>query len=157
MRRGKREYCLDKVLTTAFSGALVWLSAVFLSSLFFFLLFFAREQVWDWPSEPICGLLEVTGRVCLTASALASVSAVCAIAGGTVYLALGLPFVLFCTCVILRDRYLEGLYCIDPAEWILAEQNWGERQRGLWLFLLLLAVGCASAHGLALTYVLKET
>ncbi len=157
IRRGKSEYCLDKVFTTALSGALVWFLAIFLGTLFFFLLFFAREAVWDWPAEPIWELLEVSGRVCLIASALSSLSAVCAIMGGTVYLAFGLPFVLFYTCVILRDRYLEGLYCIDPAEWIGASQNWGEGGFGLWLFLLLLSVGCAALHALALIRVLEET
>lgn len=157
VRRGKCDYCLDKVLTTALSGALVWLSAAFLDTLFFFLLFFAREQVWDWPSDLIRELLETVGRVCLTAGTLASLGAVCAIVGGTVYLAFGLPFVAFYTCVILRDRYLEKLYCIDPAEWIGASQDWGGEKLGLWLFLLLLAAGCAVLHGLALINALKET
>lgn len=155
-RRGKREYCLDKVFTTALSGALVWSIAAFLGTLFFFLLFFAREQVWNWPMETVRELLIATGRVCLAASALASLSAVCAIVGGTVYLAFGLPFVLFYSCVILRDRYLEKLYCIDPAEWISASQNWGEGKFGLWLFLLLLAFGCAALHALALGHALRE-
>ncbi len=156
VRRGKREYCLDKLFTTAFSGALVWILAVIFGTLFFFLLFFAREQVWSWQPEPIQELLALTGRVCLIASALASLSAVCAIMGGTVYLAFGLSFVLFYSCVILRDRYLEKLYCIDPAEWINASQNWGEGKFGLWLFLLLLAVVCATLHALALEHALRE-
>ncbi len=155
-RRGRREYCLDKLVTTALSGALVWGIAVFLSTLFFFLLFFAREQIWNRPTEAVRELLSVTGRICLIASALASQSAVCAIVGGTVYLAFGLPFVLFYSCVILRDRYLERLYCIDPAEWISASQNWGEGRLGLWLFLLLLAFGSAALHALALGHALRE-
>ncbi len=157
IRRGKREYCLDKVFATALSGALVWALAVTAGTLFFFLLFFAREAVWNWPAARIWELLRLTGRVCLIASALASFSAVCAIAGGTVYLAFGLPFVAFYTCVILRDRYLEKLYCIDPAEWLGASQNWGEEKLGLWLFLLLLAAGCAMLHALVLLHALRET
>ncbi len=156
VRRGKREYCLDKVFATAVSGALVWVWAVIAGTFFFFLLFFGREAVWNWPAERIWELLRLTGRVCLIASALASFSAVCAIMGGTVYLAFGLPFVAFYACVILRDRYLEELYCIDPAEWIGAKQNWGEGKLGLWLFLLLLAVGCAALHALVLGHALRE-
>ena len=55
-RRGRREYCMDKLLTTALSGALVWLFAIFFAVLFFFLLFFAREQVWSGQIEPIRAL-----------------------------------------------------------------------------------------------------
>ena len=156
VRRGKREYCLDKVFTTALSGALVWVLAITTGTLFFFWLYFAREAVWNRPTERIWELLGLTGRVCLIASALASFSAVCAIAGGSVYLAFGLPFVAFYSCVILRDRYLEKLYCMDPAEWIGAKQDWGEGKLGLWLFLLLLAAGLAALHALMLGHALKE-
>lgn len=155
-RRGKKEYCLDRVFTTAISGALVWLAAAVLGTLFFFCLFFAGEEIWSWPEMPIVDLLTTAGRVCLTASVLSSLSAVCALSGGSVYLAYGLPFLLFYAGTILRDRYLETLYCIDPAEWIRAREDWGTAQAGLWLFLLSLALGCAVLHMLLLGRALEE-
>lgn len=156
IRRGREEYCRDKVLVTALSGVLVWTAAAVLSLLFFFLLFFAFEERWHWNWEPVPELLAVLGRGCLTACVLSSFSAVCALAGGTVYLAFGLPFIVFYAGVILRERYLEGLYCIDPSEWIRAEQDWGADGRGLWIFLLLLTLICAVAHRLLLEWRLEE-
>lgn len=156
IRQGKREYCADKVLTTAASGVFVWFLAAVLSVLFFFLLFFAREEVWSWPEDLIEEYLETLGRVCLTASFLSSFGAVCALCGGNVYLAFGLPFVIFYSCVILRERYLEGFYCIDPTEWVRAEEDWGAGQNGLWLFLLLLALICILLHELLLARALEE-
>lgn len=150
LRRTKKEYCRDRIFTTALSGAMVWLAAVFLGVLFFFLLLYSREALWNYPKETVLKLLCTVGRICLVSSALASLSACFGVLSGSVYLALGLPFILHSFGMILRERYLNGLYCIDPAEWIRAEQNWGSGGRSLWLFLLLLALSAALLHQMIL-------
>ncbi len=156
IRRSKAGYCLDKVVTTALSGAIVWLFGTFFAGLFFFLLIFSREALWNWPMNTIFTLLTTLGRILLSASSLASLSAVAGVLGGSVYLAFGVPFLLWYASIILRERYFESLYCIDPTEWITAENDWGSNQIGLWMFLLLLALFCAVLHGIVLVWKLRE-
>lgn len=109
-----------------------------------------------YQKELVKEFFAVLGRVGLTASALSSFSGVCAAAGGSVYLAMGLPFVVYYMLVIIRTRYLEAFYCIDPFAWIQGEGFWGSSQRGLWIFLVLLAVFCMILHGLVLEKRLEE-
>ncbi|MCD7833217.1 MAG: hypothetical protein LUH00_04405 [Lachnospiraceae bacterium] len=101
-------------------------------------------------------LLATLGRILLSVSSLASLSAVAGVLGGSVYLAFGVPFLLWYACIILRERYFETLYCIDPTEWITAENDWGNNQVGLWIFLLLLALFCAALHWIVLDWKLRE-
>ena len=156
VRRTRQEYCRDKVLTTALSGMLVWLFAAALAVLFYFLLFFGFEEVFAGQEAQVLELVRVLLRVCLVSGAVSAFGAVCALLGMSVYVAFGLPFVAFYCCIILRERYLEELYCIDPSEWIRAECDWGENQMGLWLFLVLLAVFFSFLHGLLLARKLEE-
>lgn len=156
VRRTKEEYCRDRVLTTALSGMIVWALASVLAVLFFFLLFFAREEVFYWKEDIMTAFLEVLGRICLTASAMASFAAFCGAVSGSAYLALGLPFIVFYAGIILRQRYLETLFSIDPSEWILAEQDWGEGKYALWIFLILLALCTAVLHRIVLEQKLEE-
>ncbi len=156
VRRTRQEYCRDKVLTTVFSGMLVWLIAAALAVLFYFLLFFGFEEVFSYQEAQLLELLKVLGRVCLVAGAVSAFGAVCALLGMSVYVAFGLPFVMFYACIILRERYLDNLYCIDPSEWIRAENDWGADQMGLWLFLLLLALFLSCLHGILLMHRLEE-
>lgn len=156
IRRGKTAYSVDKMITTAFSGALVWILGAGFAGLLFFLLFFGKEEIFCWSWEPVGELLTIVARTALTASAFASFSAVCGVASGSVYLAMGLPFVLYYMLMILRERYLPQIYCMDPSEWIKGEEFWGSGQRGLWIFLILLAVFFMVIHGLVLEKKLEE-
>lgn len=129
-RRGRRAYCRDRILTSALAGPLVWLAALTAGVLLFFLLFFAREEVFRWPAETVRQFLAVGGRAALIASALSSGAGFCAAVSGSVYLAMGAPFLTFSLLMIFRERYLEKLYCMDPSCWLLGQGYWGEDQRG---------------------------
>lgn len=156
VRRGRQEYILDKVLTAALSGAAVWLGGTALAVLFFFLVFFGFESPWTGQWSALLDLLAAAGRVCLTASALSSCSAALGALSGSVYLALGLPFLCYYACMILRERYLEEVYSIDPSEWILSSADWGSGGYGLWVFLILLALSMAALHAVILQKRLEE-
>ena len=69
----------------------------------------------------------------------------CAVLGGSAYLAFGLPFLLWYSCIILRERYLESLYYLDPSEWLSPQNDWGTVQTGLWILLVSLALLGAAA------------
>ncbi|MCD7716331.1 MAG: hypothetical protein LUI39_07755 [Lachnospiraceae bacterium] len=51
IRRSKVVYCLDKVVTTALSGAIIWLLGAFFAGLFFFLLFFRPRSTLELADE----------------------------------------------------------------------------------------------------------
>lgn len=150
LRCGKKNYCRDKVLTTALSGALVWLTAALFGLLLFFILLYGREEIWHYQKTIVPELLGTIGKICLISSSLASFSAFSGALSGSIYLALGFPFILYSFGIILRERYLESFYYIDPSEWILAKNDWGNAQYALWLFLLLLTVSMALLHLAAL-------
>ena len=71
-------------------------------------------------------------------------------------MAYGLPFVCFYLLIILKDRYLQDLYVIDPKEWILTENYWGAGGNGIWVFFLVSSVFFCLLHGLLLGYRLRE-
>lgn len=156
IRQGRSAYCKNRILVTAVSGPLAWFFAACLALLFFFLTFFTREAGFTWPPYCLFSLLAMSARLSLCASFLSSLSAVCAVLGGSAYLAFGLPFLLWYSCIILRERYLESLYYIDPSEWLSPQNGWGTAQAGLWILLILLAVFGAAAHRMALKRKLTE-
>lgn len=156
IRQGRGAYCQSRVLVTACSGPLAWLFAACLALLFFFLTFFTRETGFAWPPDCLFSLLAMSARLSLCASFLSSLSAVCAVLGGSVYLAFGLPFLLWYSCIILRERYLESLYYLDPSEWLSPQNDWGTAQAGLWILLVSLALLGAAAHLTALKRKLTE-
>lgn len=81
----------------------------------------------------------------------------CAVLGGSAYLAFGLPFLLWYSCIILRERYLESLYYLDPSEWLSPQNDWGTVQTGLWILLVSLALLGAAAHRMVLERKLTES
>ncbi len=95
-------------------------------------------------------------RICLTGGITAEVSGIFAAAFCNYYMAYGLPFVCFYLLIILKDRYLQDLYVIDPKEWILTENYWGAGGNGIWVFFLVSSVFFCLLHGLLLGYRLRE-
>ena len=156
IRKGKRFYCMDRSVMTALSGILVWIIASFLQTLFFFLLFFWKEEVFSLSKELVTEYVTLLARVCLVTSGMASLGGACGAWSNSVYLGMGLPFVTYFALMILRERYLENLYCVDPGEWIRGEAFWGSGQRGLWIFLILFWMLLLLLHGAALEKGLEE-
>ncbi len=157
IRQSRGTYCQSRILVTAVSGPLVWFFAACLALLFFFLTFFTRKSVSTWPPDCLFSLLAMSARLFLCASFLSSLSAVCAVLGGSAYLAFGLPFLLWYSCIILRERYLESLYYLDPSEWLSPQNDWGTVQAGLWILLVSLALLGAAAHRMVLERKLTES
>lgn len=141
IRKGKKLYCLDRAVTTAISGMAVWLIASFGQLLFFFLLFFWKEEIFVFSRENFQEYFQILGRICLITSCLACLGGIVGAVSRSVYLSMGIPFVMYFSMVMLRERYLNWMYCMDPREWVLKEEYWGEQGRGLWMFFLLLWIG----------------
>lgn len=150
VRRGRKDYVRDKVMTCTMGGAAVWLVAGCLAVLLSFLIFFPLEmkEAMGWTAAG--KLLAILLRACMLGSILANISGFFAAVTGSYYMALGLPFVTYYLLIIIHERYLPQVYVLDPKEWLQGGGSWGYEGLGLYL---LLAVGLGvvmAAHGAAL-------
>lgn len=146
-RTGRRYYVESKVFTVAAGGFFTVALAGFFVLFTFFTVFFPREVQGKFPLENLYELLFLILRTSLLGGILASVGGICAVLGNSVYLALGLPFVIYYFCVILRDRYFQNALWLYPPQWVEGSAKWGGNGIGLWLFLLLFLGFLMLVHG----------
>lgn len=146
-RTGRKYYVESKVFTVALGGFLSVVVAGFFVCFGFFLVFFPMEVKGKIVMDTLRQLVFLLLRSSLLGAALATLGGICGALGNSVYLALGLPFVLYCFCVILRDRYFKNALWLYPPQWIEGSAKWGEQGLGLWLFLLLLLGFLMMVHG----------
>lgn len=156
LRRSKREYIQDKVLAAGVSGALVWALSCAVVLFLYFLIFFGLEQKGAVSGESVKELLLALLRTALAAGIFSQLGALFAALSESVYLALGIPFVLFYLPVILRERYFEDIYWVDPREWLLAKEDWGAGQTGLYLLLVCALLAVSICHFAALDWRMEE-
>lgn len=146
-RVGRRYYVESKTFTVAFGGFL----AVFLAGLTvcfgFFVLFFPMEVQGKIPADAIWQLTFLLLRSGLLGAGLATLGGICGALGNSTYLAVGLPFVIYYFCVILRDRYFKNALWLYPPQWIEGSAKWGGNGLGLWLFLLVFLGFLMLIHG----------
>ncbi len=85
------------------------------------------------------------GLLFLAAFLWASVSATLAAISGSRYIAYGSSFVIHYFLVIICDRYMENLYCLNPCEWYMAQHTWvfGEIGIGIMLSMFIILIGIA--------------
>ncbi len=83
------------------------------------------------------------GLLFLTAFLWASLANALAAASNSRYIAYGSSFVIHYFLVIMCDRYIENLYCLNPCEWYAPEHEWvfGETGVGIMLFLFITLIG----------------
>ena len=155
-RRSRREYVMDKMITVPAGGFLAAEAAGILVFCLYFGIFYGQQAPGAISWEEAGSILEGFLRVGLTAGIWANVGGLAAVLGRSVYMAWGIPFVAYYFLVILHERYLPGLYCISPKEWILGESYWGPGQTGLFLFLLELLLITGLAHGAVLRERIRE-
>lgn len=155
-RMGRLAYVKSKVLTVAFSGFLAWMAAGIVVLFGYFVVFFPMEQKGTFPVEAMTALLLTLLRVGIVGGILSSLGGLFGVLSGSVYLAYGLPFVAYYFCMILHDRYFSSALWVYPPQWIEGSAQWGEGQRGLWLFLLTFLLVAMGVHGGVLYGKLEE-
>lgn len=127
-------------------------AALILSFLIFYPMELKAAILW----EEVWGSCRLLFRVCLTGGLMAEISGFFAAVFCNYYMAYGLPFVCYYLLIILKERYLPGMYAMYPAEWILAQEKWGTGGNGIWMFFLLFTAAAFLLHGLALYGRLRE-
>lgn len=146
-RMQKRVYVEKKVLVVALGGCLVWMAAALAMFYMYYLIFSPMEAVGGSLSETFWPLLAVVARCAIVGSVIASLGGACGVLTRSAYLAYGLPFVGYDFCIILQERYFTEALWLSPQQWIMGTAQWGEQDRGLWLFLLLLLLVSIGVHG----------
>lgn len=136
-RTGRQYYAESKAFTVAAGGVFAVMLAGFFVLFLFFILYFPREVQGKFPLKSLSELLFLILRSSILGGILASLGGICGVLGNSVYLTLGLPFVIYYFCVILRDRYFPKALWLYPPQWVEGSAKWGSRGLGLWLFLLL--------------------
>ncbi|MDO4339382.1 MAG: ABC transporter permease [Eubacteriales bacterium] len=155
-RCGRRAYIGSKIFSVALSGAFALFTAVLLTAFGYFLVYIPMEKQGTIPFQSYSGLLETAVRAGLLCGSLSSLGGICAAVSGSIYMAYGLPFVAYYFCMLLHERYFESALWLYPPAWLSADAQWGIRNHGLWLFLLLLFVVTMGIHGGVLYERLQE-
>lgn len=156
LRSGKRNYVESKVFTVALAGLLVWAAAIAGVVCFTFLIYYPAEERGVIEIEMVKGFGLVILRLGLIGSIVSVLGGICAVVSESIYMAWGLPFVLWYFCIILKERYFENALWLYPPEWIKAEAAWGENNMGLWLFLIMLLLTVMGIFGGVLYRKLEE-
>lgn len=155
-RCGRRAYIESKIFSVALAGIFAFAAAVFLTTLGYFLVCFPLEKQGSIPIKSYLGLLEITLRGGLLCGSLSSFGGICAAISGSSYMAYGLPFVAYYFCMLLHERYFEGAVWLYPLAWLSADVQWGYKNQGLCLFLLLFFLIMMGIHGGVLHGCLEE-
>ncbi len=80
------------------------------------------------------------GLLFLAAFLWASVATTLAAISGSRYIAYGSSFVIHYFLVIMCDRYIEDLYCLNPCEWYAPTHTWVFEETGVGIMLVLFIV-----------------
>lgn len=137
-RTGRHYYVESKVFTTVIGGFLSVFLAGTLMFFAYFIIFFPMEAQGKFPWSQTAELGRILIRCGLVAAVLSTGGGIFAGLTGSVYLAVGFPFVIYYFCVILRERYFKKVLWFYPPQWIEGSAKWGEKSLGLWLFLFIL-------------------
>ena len=155
-RIGRMEYIRKKTLQVYLGGVLPFCFAGALCGLGCFLFLYPLELAEEIAAEEIWKAVFLLLRICLVGGILAEVSGIFAALFGNFYMAYGLPFVCYYLLVILKERYLPGMYALYPGEWVAVGQYWGVDGRGIWWLLGSVSVAAGLLHGAVLYARLKE-
>lgn len=149
-RTSRMEYIKRKTLQIYAGGFLTFFLSGLCAFLFCFLFLFPLELKGSVSWETISKALELLLRISLVGGIMAEISGIFAAVFQNYYMAYGLPFVCYYMLIILKERYLPGMYALYPAEWIACEKNWGTEGNGIWIFLLTFSMAVMLLHGLLL-------
>ena len=134
-RRSRREYVMDKMITVPAGG---FLAAEAAGILVFCLYFRDFLRAAGAGSNFLGGGGKYSGGISARGTYGRDLGKCRRIGSGAgaveFYMAWGIPFVAYYFLVILHERYLPGLYCISPKEWILGESYWGQDRQVFFCF-----------------------
>lgn len=153
-RSGRRRYITGKVAATAVSGALVMFIGIVMAYVLFALVFTPMELK---PDEQMSRMMQphffadILGRAFVFAlgGALWSlVGAMLAAVTMSKYMAYASPFIIYYVLVILSERYIKGIYVLNPKQWLSAGEVWPGGIWGIALLVAMLAAIVAIGYGI---------
>ncbi len=150
------QYIRRKTVQVYLGGVLPFCFAGLLGLLVCFLFLYPLELKGSVAAADIREAALLLLRICMVGGIAAELSGIFAALFRNYYMAYGLPFVSYYLLVIVKERYLPGMYAMYPGEWIAFEKNWGADGSGIWWFLGMFTVAAGLLHGLVLYVRLRE-
>ncbi len=150
------EYIRRKTAQVYLGGVLPLLTAgiLFLAGCFLFL--YPLELVGEIGTEELAGAVLLLLRICLIGGIAAETAGIFAALFGNYYMAYGMPFVCYYLLVIIKERYLPGMYTMYPGEWAAYQEYWGPDGSGIWWMLGMCSAALWGVHGVLLYGKLKN-
>lgn len=155
-RMSRMEYIKIKLVQIYGAGFLIFFFAGLILLLVSFLCIFPFEKKGELTVEMIWEALLPLLRVSMAGGIMSGLSGLFAEIFCNYYMAYGLPFVCYYLLIIIKERYLPGMYAFYPPEWIKCSQYWGAEKYGIWVFLIMLSAVVMLLNGLLLHYRLRE-
>ena len=145
------EYIRRKTAQVYLGGVLPLLTAgiIFLAGCFLFL--YPLELVGEIGAEELVSAALLLLRICLATS-----KSVVPPSMKTVSPFSGMPFVCYYLLVIIKERYLPGMYTLYPGEWAAYQEYWGPDGSGIWWMLGMCSAALWGVHGALLYGKLKN-
>lgn len=145
LRTTRWNYLAGKIAGCILSGGLALLSGVVISYGILLLVFLPMEAlpvggISIWENLP--KLLSGIWLVFCSAGFWAVFAMMVSIVTRSRYMAYSASFIFYYVLVILCDRYLKGVYIINPQEWITPSERWVGGTAGVTLFLTELTSLC---------------
>jgi hypothetical protein len=126
VRTAKPQYIRNKALAICFSGGLALFVGILASQMVFYLLFSPMEMVTPDTIAPSM-LGEIAGKAFshfMFGALFSIIGALAAVFTMNKYMAYASPFILYYVLVILCERYLKGVYVLNPQEWLNPSETW---------------------------------
>lgn len=147
MKCGQAAYVRGKAAVPAVAGGLCLVAGILAAYLLAALVYSPMELASQPAATPVMDMLRLC-LVCFACGAVwAGAGALLANVSMSRHMAYASPFVLFYVLVMLSERYLPGLYVLNPKQWIRMENPWPLGAWGVALPALLLAGILILANG----------
>lgn len=155
-RINRMDYMKRKTIQIYAGGFLTLFLAGFAAFMLCFLGLYPLELTGSIAWELVWESVSLLLRISLIGGIMAELSGIFGAVFQNYYMAYGLPFVCFYMLIILKERYLEELYAMYPAEWVKCQQYWGMNNLGIWVLLGVFSIAAMLFHGLVLYVRLQE-
>ena len=151
-REDKTRYQKEKNAQIFYSAAGIWIAAVFLAMIVFWLS--GSEKIlhieWKESLREMKSAASLLLKAALICAAAAHLGAVCAIATKSLYLTMGIPFIAYYFLILLQERYFEATPWLSPVWWMT------QNQIGVWIGLTAGVLAVRQLHGILLKRELCE-
>lgn len=158
-RCGVKEYIKGKILSTVFSGGLVLFAGTLIAYVALWLITSPMQiaPAPDAMKEPTLAPVIKKGIIfALSGSVWSVVGGLSASVTMNKYMAYASPFIFYYLLVILCERYIKGIYVLNPQEWLRPQGVWPGEDWGIALILIEFIIAAAMIYSISIYKKLRD-